>query len=1143
MNPNGTHRDPVELVAEEFLQRYRRGEKPVLTEFVERFPELAEQIRALFPTLLLLERLPPLAPGPSAAEEKAAPEAPTMPERLGDYRLLRELGRGGMGVVYEAVQESLGRHVALKVLPINPLLSPTQLERFRREARAAAKLHHTNIVPVFEVGAHEGVHYYAMQYIHGQALDAILEEVKRLQAGQTSPGSGVQSPATLTTAQGMLSGQLAGPGPAAGSSATGPVPLPVSGSMSHLGMPAERPYYRSVARLGVQAAEALEYAHRQGILHRDIKPSNLLLDAQGTLWITDFGLAKTDDEQDLTASGDVVGTLRFLAPERFRGKADARSDVYALGATLYEMVALRPALEAIDQVQLVERATRGAVPSLHHHDAQVPLDLATIIHKALSSEPERRYPSARELAEDLRRYLEGKPIQARRSSWAEHTWRWCLRNPWVASLSAIVILLLFVVALGASTAALGLRASLKAAEQARQETEDRLWDSLVEQGHARRLTHEPGRLFASLDALDQAAALRNDPRLRNEYIACFALSDLRPANEFPNDPQENTNSWCDDWLERRARCDVLGQVHVSSLPDGREFAHQGGFAPSPDLCLSPHGRFLAVLDRPVPGPGGKLMLFRVEPTGLVRLPLERAEVARKSLAFSPDGTLLACQLLDGWIELYETATGQCLRRVEQLLPLHPRVCLALHPSNRSLAVSHQASVEVLPLDGVSKRISLPQTEMPERLAWHPDGDLLAVSHLSGRIGLWDVAAGQCVRVFPPHSRGLVLLAFSHRGDLLGCLEDACTYRLFETYSGAQLFLGPWIRPSFSADDRLLGISGHGYRLRIWEHSRSQVYRTLVPSTGQMLPRAALDAAGNLLAVAGDSAISVWDLPRGKEVAVLPLPEVTDVAFEPGGSLLASTGRGVARCPVAAPSSLGIVPRWEQPTGLPQLGRAEGLAVSRDGRTLAVAEHPLGKVIQQGESFPFDHDAACFLAIDPSGHWLATGTRTGGQVKVWNLQEHRLQAVLPLGGSSRVSFSPDSKRLTSDDDGVRLWEVGTWKEEPALELSEPVYRPAFAPDGRLLAAENYYGFIVLVDLQTRREIARLEDPNRDHASWLAFTPDGTRIVSLCIESRSVHIWDLRQLRRQLAQRGLDWDYPPFSPVTDEPAGSSDSRSKP
>src|SRR5262249_48675699 len=161
-----------------------------------------------------------------------------------------------------------------------------------------------------------------------------------------------------------------------------------------LGAPAQRPYYRSVARIGVQAADALDYAHRQGILHRDVKPSNLLLDVHGTVWVTDFGLAKADDEQDLTASGDVVGTLRFLAPERVRGQADARSDVYALGATLYELVALRPALEAIDRVQLVERATRGAVPPLRQHDPHVPLDLATIIHKALAREPERRYATA-----------------------------------------------------------------------------------------------------------------------------------------------------------------------------------------------------------------------------------------------------------------------------------------------------------------------------------------------------------------------------------------------------------------------------------------------------------------------------------------------------------------------------------------------------------------------------------------------------------------------------------------------------------------------------------------------------------------------------------------------------------------------------
>ena len=252
-----------------------------------------------------------------------------------------------MGIVYEAVQESLGRHVALKVLPQHRLHDPNQLERFQREARAAAMLHHTNIVPVFGVGEHDGVHYYAMQYIQGQGLDAVLREVKRLRglkpaAARTLVVAGGDPASAASVAIELVSGRFAGqsgaaaetvsvpasrPPTAGQDSATTPLgagPGPSSSASSIVGQSGS-PYYRSVARLGVQAAEALAYAHHHKLLHRDIKPSNLLLDLQGTIWVTDFGLAKAEGTDDLTQTGDIVGTLRYMAPERFRGQGDARS--------------------------------------------------------------------------------------------------------------------------------------------------------------------------------------------------------------------------------------------------------------------------------------------------------------------------------------------------------------------------------------------------------------------------------------------------------------------------------------------------------------------------------------------------------------------------------------------------------------------------------------------------------------------------------------------------------------------------------------------------------------------------------------------------------------------------------------------------
>jgi serine/threonine protein kinase len=445
--------DPLDQLAEDFMARCRRGERPAVSEYIDKHPDLAAQIRDLFPALLVMEDLGSVG-GELTGPVATADDGP-VPRQLGEYRILRQVGRGGMGVVYEAVQESLGRHVALKVLPFHAALTGTQLERFRREARAVARLHHTSIVPVFGVGEDKGLHYYAMQFIQGQNLDAVLQELKQLRSGkQGSPVTTrpARSELTVSVAQGLLTGQfqreasgerespdesrVSGDSrpplatdsrpPLATDSrpplATGTTPgshdtCTCSGVERHhseLTGPSVAEYFRGVARVGVQVAEALEYAHRNGILHRDIKPANLLLDTQGTVWITDFGLAKADDSGELTSPGDIVGTLRFMAPERFRGQADARSDVYSLGITLYEMLTLRPAFDPTDRARLIERVSREDPPRPRRLDPHIPRDLETIVLKAIAKEPRDRYQTAEALAEDLRRVLADRPIRARR---------------------------------------------------------------------------------------------------------------------------------------------------------------------------------------------------------------------------------------------------------------------------------------------------------------------------------------------------------------------------------------------------------------------------------------------------------------------------------------------------------------------------------------------------------------------------------------------------------------------------------------------------------------------------------------------------------------------------------------------------------
>lgn len=386
-------RDPVDVLVERFLARRRSEPRLTAEQFAAEHPAHAEALLDLLPTILALEgHKRERAASGSGGRRASLPKL----ERLGEFRIVREVGRGGMGVVFEAVQESLGRKVALKVLPQASLLSGNQLERFRREAQIAAQLHHSNIVPVFGSGESDGYHWYAMQFIEGEGLD-VWREAQRAAPPQ-------------------------GPG-------------------------AWRTRARFVARLGAQAASALHHAHGFGTLHRDIKPGNLLLQGGDHLWVTDFGLAKALEAEGLTHSGDILGTLQYMAPEQFQGQYDVRSEVYALGVTLYELLSLKPAFASGSRSELMERIRQHRREPLRKACPELPEDLAVVVEKACARDPQDRYADCGALARDLRAFLDDQPVAARRLSATALLWRWGRRNRAMAALAAAT--LLAVVAAGA----------------------------------------------------------------------------------------------------------------------------------------------------------------------------------------------------------------------------------------------------------------------------------------------------------------------------------------------------------------------------------------------------------------------------------------------------------------------------------------------------------------------------------------------------------------------------------------------------------------------------------------------------------------------------------------------------------------------
>src|SRR5262249_12064363 len=459
--------DPFGQIADEFVEAFRQGKRPSVEEFARRYPAHADEIRDMLPALALMEQ----AKADDDTVEQRRPAAAPPLRQLGDYQILREVGRGGMGVVYEAQQLSLGRHVAIKVLPSHALLDPRHLARFEGEARSAARLHHTNIVPVFGVGEQDGLHYYVMQFIPGLSLDEILDELRRLRQPRgkrtptqgDAPGSpphGNRDVSAGAVARGLLSGSftasrgLTPPDsegypdvpPNQGDDAprspdvSATIRLPGQAEPSTLSESGNQ-YWRSVARVGMQVADALVYAAGQGVLHRDIQPSNLLRDDTGTVWVTDFGLAKAAPGGDaLTHTGDVIGTLRYLAPERFSGRGDLRSDVYSLGLTLYELLTLRPAFDEAGRNKLVKEVMHGEPLRPRKVNPGVPRDLERVVLKASARAPAHRCQPPADMAEDLKRFVEDRPVKARRASEAERLWRWCRRNPLPASLVAGIVL-------------------------------------------------------------------------------------------------------------------------------------------------------------------------------------------------------------------------------------------------------------------------------------------------------------------------------------------------------------------------------------------------------------------------------------------------------------------------------------------------------------------------------------------------------------------------------------------------------------------------------------------------------------------------------------------------------------------------------
>jgi WD40 repeat protein/serine/threonine protein kinase len=1125
--------DLLAALTEEITDRLRRGEAPSIEEYARSHPHVADRLRRIFRGLLELRACAPTG-GPDLAT--AQPDAP---RTIAAYRLLREIGRGGMGVVYEAEQPALGRRVALKVLS-HHLSDPASLARFRREAAVAAGLHHGNVVPVFEAGQDGEVCYFAMQYVPGHSLAQLI----------------AQAPKPSAAAADTLAQETLSPEEAAAAQERTPVVL----TLRTGGPP--MPDHRGRAAMALQAARGLAFAHSRGVVHRDVKPSNLLLDPDGVVWVSDFGLVKTEDS-DLTQSGAVVGTLRYLAPEALRGRSDRRSDVYSLGLTLYELLTLRPAFSAATPQQMLETIRTAQPRRPRALDPTIPLDLERIVLKAADRDPARRYQTADEMAEDLRRFLAGEPVAARPPGALERLAMWARREPVVASLAAAVVAALALGLLFSSLFAWRAEGQAVLAREKQAEADD----------NARAATQSAEAAKAALQKEALANEARGKALRRADGLRLVALSegerDRDPALALLlalegacRAPGPNANAALQEALEECNEQRTLAG-HQKALT-AASFSDDGKKV----VTCSDDGTARIWDAGPGYGPGRQLLEVKAKGVQLARLSPDGKRLVTLSGPGTLRGTFAALigmkaadwERLGPVARLWDAATGEA---VAQWRPKGPNgdatfyhaAGAAFSPDGRRVVTffgTEPTGVPTVHDARTGERLATLDGPLPVfAAAYAPAGDVIATANGDDRIHLWD-SAGNELHVLEGHRCNVAGLAFSSDGKQLltwgngkryvakegrASFQDApddAAARVWDVAGGKLVKALEWpegdrkppLAGRFFPDPRVVALAFPFSRRRTWLVAEGKPHKEfghpeLGFATNPVAVGVAISPDCQSVAYVGDrrgARLIAWGQPvefRGHE------GRVETVAFSPDGSrVLTSSIDGTARIWTAPALGVGNPP----PTGLWYFSEA---SPSPDGSRLFLrSPFAPGAELIDGRS---GRQVARLKEFFWGAQMTPDGRKLIGLVSAaYNARQPRRLLSLDLGSGAAslsaaevegklVAVSPDGSRALLDlndslrpdrrKDAVAVVDVASGKVI-ATAPSPPGQAPeaAFSPDGGLaLVGWARQGGVpeerLMLDAATGKEVWRLGGKGRNLV-WAGFAQGGRTVLALFAEDAAI-----------------------------------------